>query len=269
MAQPTERPSDGGVLLVEREAGVATVTLNRPGARNALSAELITALRTAMRELEADDEVDVVVLTGADPAFCAGLDLKQLGSSGENLSANAMTDDGPKWFPWPQLSKPVIGAINGFAVTGGLELALNCDILIASEKARFADTHARVGVLPGWGLSVLLPLMVGRGLARRMSLTGDYLSAEDALRAGLVTQVVAHEELLPTARSVAASIVANDRRAVRTLLRSYRDIEAEVVGAGLEVEARTSKDWMAGFDPAEVESRRKGVLERGRAQTTA
>ncbi|HEX7355008.1 MAG TPA: enoyl-CoA hydratase, partial [Mycobacteriales bacterium] len=173
------------VLLTERDACVATVTLNRPEARNALSSELIAALRSTMRELENDADVDVVILTGADPAFCAGLDLKQLGSSGDNVSVGGRADSGPSWAPWPQLSKPVIGAVNGFAVTGGLELALACDILIASERARFADTHARVGILPGWGLSVLLPLMVGRGLARRMSLTGDYLSADDALRAGL------------------------------------------------------------------------------------
>ena len=254
------------VLLVDRADRVAMVTLNRPEARNALSTELIGALRAAMRELDADDAIDVVILTGADPAFCAGLDLKQLGSSGENVS---LGESGTASFPWSPLSKPVIGAVNGFAVTGGLELALNCDILIASERARFADTHARVGILPGWGLSVLLPLMVGRGLARRMSLTGDYLAAPEALRAGLVTQVVPHEELLPTARGVAASIVGNDQAAVRTLLHSYRAIEGELTGNGLEVEARTSEEWMAGFDPAEVERRRAGVLERGRAQAAS
>ena len=97
------------------------------------------------------------------------------------------------------MTKPVIGAINGAAVTGGLELALYCDILIASEQARFADTHARVGLLPTWGLSVRLPQKVGVGMARRMSLTGDYLSAADALRAGLVTEVVPHDQLLATA----------------------------------------------------------------------
>lgn len=256
------------VVLVERADRVATVTLNRPAARNALSAELLRELRAAMVRLDADDEVDVVVLTGADPAFCAGLDLKQLGSSGENVSIGTGDDGVPSWFPWPPLTKPVIGAINGFAVTGGLELALNCDILIASERASFADTHARVGVLPGWGLSVLLPLAVGRGLARRMSLTGDYLSADQALRAGLVTEVVAHEDLLPAAGRVAASIVGNDQPGVRTLLRSYRDIEAELVGAGPQVEAATSAAWMTGFDPAEVERRRAGVLDRGRAQNT-
>ncbi|MGC7238449.1 enoyl-CoA hydratase-related protein, partial [Mycobacteroides abscessus subsp. abscessus] len=104
---------------------------------------------------------------------------------------------------WPDMTKPVIGAINGAAVTGGLELALYCDILIASENAKFADTHARVGLMPTWGLSVRLPQKVGVGLARRMSLTGDYLSAQDALRAGLVTEVVAHDDLLTAARRVA------------------------------------------------------------------
>jgi enoyl-CoA hydratase len=255
------------VLLVECGERVATVTLNRPDQRNALSAELIGALRATMRELEDDDGIDVVILTGADPAFCAGLDLKQLGSSGENVSPGGRDDSAPSWAPWPPLSKPVIGAVNGVAVTGGLELALACDILVASDRARFADTHARVGILPGWGLSVLLPLLVGRGLARRMSLTGDYLTADDALRAGLVTEVVQHENLLPTARTVAASIVGNDQLAVRRLLRSYRDIEGEQIGAGFDVEARTSREWMSGFDPARVEVRRRGILDRGRAQT--
>lgn len=244
------------------------MTLNRPEVRNALDTTLRADLRAAMTALDADDGVDVVVLTGADPAFCAGLDLRQLGSTGENLSSPTPDDELPSWFPWAPLTKPVIGAVNGVAVTGGLELALNCDILIASERARFADTHARVGVLPGWGMSVLLPLVVGRGLARRMSLTGDYLSAEEALRAGLVTEVVAHEELLPAARRVAASIVSNDQAGVRALLRSYRDIEAALVGDGPRIEAATSAAWRAGFDPAEVARRRSDVIDRGRAQTT-
>ena len=129
-----------------------------------------------------------MILTGADPVFCAGLDLKELGDSTE------LPDISPQW---PPMTKPVIGAINGAAVTGGLELALYCDILIASEQARFADTHARVGLLPTWGLSVRLPQKVGVGMARRMSLTGDYLSSADAFRAGLVTEVVAHDATAP------------------------------------------------------------------------
>ncbi|MET0927909.1 MAG: enoyl-CoA hydratase [Aeromicrobium sp.] len=257
-------------ILVERTGAVATVTLNRPQARNALSSELMAGLRAAMTELEQDDTVDVVILTGAGPAFCAGLDLKELGSSGANLDLGDGADGKPSPYPWEPLSKPVIGAVNGFAVTGGLELVLNCDILIASEQASFADTHARVGVLPGWGLTVLLPLMVGRGLARRMSLTGDYISAAEALTAGLVTQVVPHDELLAAAHRVADAIVSNNRDAVSALLVSYRDVELQQIGGGYDVEADTGRRWLArGFDPSEVEKRRQGVLDRGRSQAPA
>lgn len=245
------------VLLVDTTDRVRTLTLNRPQARNALSAQLRTAFYAALRAAEADAEVDVVILTGADPVFCAGLDLKELGERTE------LPDISPKW---PPMTKPVIGAINGAAVTGGLELALYCDILVASENARFADTHARVGLLPTWGLSVRLPQKVGVGLARRMSLTGDYLSAADALRAGLVTEVVAHEELLPTARKVAAAIVGNNQKAVRALLDSYHRIDAAQTQAGLWVEAESARAWMADTSGDDIAANRASVVERGRAQ---
>lgn len=174
-----------------------------------------------------------------------------------------MPDISPQW---PPMTKPVIGAINGAAVTGGLELALYCDVLIASDQARFADTHARVGLLPSWGLSVRLPQKVGVGMARRMSLTGDYLSATDALRAGLVTEVVPHAELLPAARRVAASIVGNNQSAVRALLASYHRIDESQTATGLWIEAMAAKQWMQTVTGAEVAANRAAVLERGRAQ---
>ncbi|MCX2711436.1 enoyl-CoA hydratase [Mycolicibacterium sp. J2] len=245
------------VLLVDTTDRVRTLTLNRPQARNALSVQLRTAFYAALRAAEADAEVDVVILTGADPVFCAGLDLKELGERTE------LPDISPKW---PPMTKPVIGAINGAAVTGGLELALYCDILIASENGRFADTHARVGLLPTWGLSVRLPQKVGVGLARRMSLTGDYLSAADALRAGLVTEVVAHEELLPAARRVAAAIVGNNQKAVRALLDSYHRIDAEQTQGGLWIEAESARAWMADTSGDDIAANRASVVERGRAQ---
>ena len=220
------------VLLIETEDRVRTLTLNRPQARNALSSALRTQFFDALRDAETADGVDVVILTGADPVFCAGLDLKELGDSAD------LPDISPQW---PPMTKPVIGAINGAAVTGGLEVALYCDILIASEQARFADTHARVGLLPTWGLSVRLPQKVGVGLARRMSLTGDYLSAADALRAGLVTEVVPHDELLPAARRVAASIVGNNQNAVRALLASYHRIDEASTAVGLAIEADSAR----------------------------
>src|SRR6476469_2278567 len=245
------------VLLIDTRDRIRTLTLNRPQSRNALSSALRTQFFQALRDAEVDDDVDVVIFTGTDPVFCAGLDLKELGGSTD------LPDISPKW---PEMTKPVVGAINAAAVTGGLELALYCDILIASENARFADTHARVGLLPTWGLSVRLPQKVGVGMARRMSMTGDYLSATDALRAGLVTEVVPHDELLPTARRVAASIVGNNQHAVCALLTSYHRIDGAQTDAGLWIEAMSAKKWMNTVTVDDIAANRDAVLQRGRAQ---
>ncbi len=245
------------VLLVETTDRIRTLTLNRPGARNALSVALRTGLFAALRDAQTDDGVDVVILTGADPVFCAGLDLKELGDTTE------LPDISPKW---PPMTKPVIGAINGAAVTGGLEIALYCDILIASDQARFADTHARVGLLPTWGLSVRLPQKVGVGMARRMSMTGDYLSADEALRTGLVTQVVPHAELLDTARRVATSIVGNNQKAVRALMASYHQIDEAQNSTGLWMEAASAREWMKSTSGDDIAASRGSVIERGRSQ---
>lgn len=249
--------SSGTVLLIEDADRVRTLTLNRPRSRNALSSALRKQLFAALRDAEADDAVDVVILTGADPVFCAGLDLKELGNTTE------LPDISPKW---PPMTKPVIGAVNGAAVTGGLEIALYCDVLIASELARFADTHARVGLLPTWGLSVRLPQKVGVGMARRMSLTGDYLSAAEALRCGLVTDVVPHDELLPAARRVAASIVGNNQKAVRALLESYHRIDGAQTNEGLWIEAASARQWMNTASGDDIAANREAVIQRGRAQ---
>jgi len=245
------------ILLIDTTDRVRTITLNRPESRNALSSALRSQFFAALRDTEADDAVDAVIVTGSDPVFCAGLDLKELGNTTE------LPDISPKW---PPMTKPVIGAINGAAVTGGLELALYCDILIASERARFADTHARVGLLPTWGLSVRLPQKVGIGMSRRMSLTGDYLSAADALRAGLVTEVVPHEELMPTARAIAAAIVGNNQKAVRALLASYHRIDEDTTGSGLWLEAEAARAWMRSATGDDIAESRASVMERGRAQ---
>ena len=245
------------VLLIDTRDRIRTLTLNRPAARNALSAELRSRLFRALREADADDSVDVVVVTGTDPVFCAGLDLKELGDTTD------LPDISPKW---PPISKPVIGAINGAAVTGGLEIALYCDILIASENARFADTHARVGLLPTWGLSVRLPQKVGVGMARRMSMTGDYLSADEALRTGLVTQVVPHDQLLATAREVATSIVGNNQKAVRALMASYHLIDDSQNSGALWLEAASAREWMKSTSGDDIAASRSAVMERGRNQ---
>ena len=181
-------PSAEDPVLLDVTERIATVTLNRPEARNALSGEVLRLLPKLLLQADADPDVDVLVLTGTDPAFCAGLDLKELGSGGGGVSGSIAREDGHSPLggrgPMPKLTKPLIGAINGVAVTGGFELALNCDFLVASERAKFGDTHARVGVMPGWGLTVLLPQAIGVRRAREMSFTGNFIDADEAFKLG-------------------------------------------------------------------------------------
>jgi enoyl-CoA hydratase len=257
------------VLLVEVDDRVATVTLNRPDARNALSRELRRSLRRTMAELDGDDGVDVVILTGADPAFCAGLDLKELAAGGDALTETGATGEVPveDRGPFSPLGKPLIGAVNGVAITGGFEVALACDWLIASEHARFADTHARVGIMPGWGLTVLLPQAVGVRRARQLSFTGNFLDAPTALAWGLVNEVVAHDELLPRCRALAADIVSNDQRGVRRIRQTYADGSLRDGAGAWALEAEVAAEWQAaGLDPAAIEARRQAVVARGRTQ---
>lgn len=256
------------VVLYEVSERIATVTLNRPEARNALSSEVLRRLPELLRQADADPEVDVIILTGSDPAFCAGLDLKELGSDdGKLLNTGAdgsVNADGIRG-PFPKISKPFIGAVNGVAVTGGIELALNCDFLIASERAKFGDTHARVGVMPGWGLSVLLPQAVGVRRAREMSFTGNFMDAHEALQFRLVNHVVPHEELMPFTRKIALDIIGNVQEGVRELRKTYALNSSEV--ENWDNEAQSSRAWrQRNFDPALVAERRAKIMERGRNQ---
>ncbi|MDH4144022.1 MAG: enoyl-CoA hydratase [Acidimicrobiia bacterium] len=256
--------SEPSVILVDVADRVAVVTLNRPEARNALSSELIRELPVTLQAVDDDDDdVDVIILTGSDPAFCAGLDLKELGSSGSNLGASGNRSRGP----WPALRKPLIGAVNGATITGGLELALACDFLVASERARFADTHARVGVMPGWGLTVALPQAVGLRRAREMSVTGNFVDAATALAWGLVNHVVPHDELLPFARSLAADICGNDQPGVRRVLETYAAVAEATVADGWRTEAEMGRAWLRDRDvTGEVAQRRDRIMARGRTQ---
>jgi enoyl-CoA hydratase len=252
------------LVLVDTADRVRTVTLNRPEARNALSVALQREAGAALAAAEADPDVDVVIFTGSDPAFCAGLDLRELGKDASNLVGGA---DDPAISPFAALwkmSKPVIGAINGPCVTGGFELALACDFLIASERAAFADTHARVGVMPAGGMSVFLPQVVGVRKAKEMSLSGNFMGAHEAFARGLVNHVVAHDALLASARKLAADIVGNDQAAVRNLKKLYDANEKVTVGAAIDQEQQFFRAWR--INPAEIERRRAGIVERGRDQ---
>jgi enoyl-CoA hydratase len=256
-------------VLLDVTDRIATITLNRPEARNALSSEVLQLLPELMRSADADPDVDVLVLTGADPAFCAGLDLKELGTSGGNLGGGSGADGTPNRSgvrgPFPKVTKPLIGAINGVAVTGGFELALNCDFLVASDHAKFGDTHARVGVMPGWGLTVLLPQAIGVRRAREMSFTGNFMSADEALQWGLVNHVVPHDDLMSFTRSLAADIAGNDADGVRQIRATYAAVTHD--DDAWETEARDSRAWQRSqFNPEKVAERRAAIQERGRTQ---
>ncbi len=255
------------VLQVERDGGVATFTLNRPDALNALNAPLRAALRDAFETLREPGEVGAVVLTGAGRAFCAGLDLKELGGeSGGGAATDTTLTDLPLIRALWECPVPIIGAINGFAVTGGFELALACDVLIGSTEARFADTHARIGVVPGWGLSQRLPRWIGPSRAKELSLTGNVLDAERAERWGLLNRVVAPEALLPTCRSLAADMLGCDPATLREIKRVIDDGYATTLEAGQRVETEASRAWARGVRAEDVAARRRGMQARTRAQ---
>ena len=258
--------SNDNVVLIDVADRVAVVTLNRPEARNALDPALTAALPAAIAACDVRDDVDAIVLTGADPAFCAGVDLKSLTNDSEVRHVVASDDELIR--PFPETAKPVIGAINGAAVTGGFEVAVTCDFLIASERARFADTHARVGIMPGWGLTVLLAEAIGHRRAREMSVTGNFVDAPTALAWGLVNHVVPHEELLPFTRQLALDVASNDAGGVRNVLATYREEERTTDFDTRRIELRRSQEWLASASGVadEVAKRRDAIMARGRSQ---
>lgn len=256
------------VLLVRQDGPIAELTLNRPERMNALSFELRRVLAETVTQLEADPECRILILTGAgERAFTAGLDLKELGQSSE--SALGAVEDPGLSNPVKALGRfsgPVIGAINGVAITGGFELALACDVLIASTNARFADTHGRVGIMPGWGLSQKLSRAIGIYRAKELSLTGNFLPAELAYDWGLVNRVVAPEDLMETSWALARDMASMDEG----MQKKYRALIDEgferTFADGMDLEAETSRASNAAVSGADVEARRQEVLQRGRDQ---
>ena len=255
-------------VLTQIAEGIATVTLNRPEAMNALSKALRHRLYEVMTTLDADDAVRAIVLTGAGTrAFTAGLDLKELGSEPGALgAANAEGADENPVKAIEQCRKPVIGAINGVAITGGFEVALACDVLIAASNARFADTHARVGIVPGWGLSQKLSRLIGIGRAKELAFTGNFLNAETALAWGLVNHVVEPEELMFRARTLAADMASIDPEFLVQYKRLIDDGYAVTFREGMGIEAGRSSAANSAVSPDEVEARREAVQSRGRAR---
>lgn len=250
------------LVLTEKRDGVAVVTLNRPEALNALSAALRSALVETLGALAGDREAQVIVLTGAGRAFTVGLDLKELGGEADPGRVASSVDLSSAMAALPQ---PVIGAVNGFAITGGFELALMCDFLFASPAAKFADTHARVGVVPGWGLSQRLPRLVGINRAKELSLTGNYLDAEQALAWGLVNRIVPAADLVETAVTVARDICSTEPVTRAEILRIMDAGWATTLDEGLALEQTASRAHEVRAD--QVAARRAGIQNRGRDQS--
>jgi enoyl-CoA hydratase len=224
-------------LHIETTDGVRILTIDRPESRNALHGPLRAALRTAFGAADRDDHVRAVVLTAVDPVFSAGVDFKILEPAADE-SGSAL--DVTPAAALRAVTKPTICAVNGACVSGALELALSASFIIASDRARFADTHARLGVVPTWGLTALLPRAIGVRKAREMSITGDFVDAAEALRLGLVNHVVPHDELLTRALGLAGRIPAGT--AVGEMLTLYARGEDASLSSALTAETAHSRN---------------------------
>ena len=249
-------------MLIADHGPVRVLTLNRPQARNALNSELVEALYAALVAADDDPSVRTVVVTGADPAFCAGVDLKEVASGGLEYFDQYQDRDCIKQVA--RMRKPVIGAINGATFTGGLEMALGCDFMIASERAVFADTHARVGILPGGGMTARLPRLVGAATARRLSMTGEVVDAAHAERIGLVSEVVEHDRLLGRAVEVAQQIADVPGPTMQAVKQIYTTGAAAIIDPALAAEQA-----IAGAQVIETQglsARYRAVSERNRRQ---
>ena len=235
--------------MLEKKAGIAYVTINRPEVRNALNAATMQELRDAFEQIKGDDEVRVVILTGAgDKAFVAGADINELAKltpvEGQDYSrkGQAIFDS------IENLGKPVIAAVNGYALGGGCELAMACTFRIASENAVFGQPEVKLGIIPGYGGTQRLSRLVGRGQAAQILTTGDMVTASEALRIGLVNQVVPLAELLPTAEAIAKKIMANAPLAVKFCLDALdRGMEFEATLFGLCCTTEDMKEGTRAF----------------------
>jgi enoyl-CoA hydratase len=256
------------VLKIEREEPIAIVTLNRPDQMNALNAPLRLAIGAAFRELQADPKIRAVIVTGAGRAFCAGMDLKEIGGGGEGVTGFDLSVQGQDEMRAgiEGFAGPVIAAVNGAAATAGFELALACDVIFAARGAKFLETHARVGIVPGWGLSQRLPRLIGLNRAKEVSLSGNALPAERAYDWGLVNRVCEPERLLEEAKALArdmASCVPGVMEQVKQMIDTGYSMHLDEAMAW---ELRVGTESAKQIDSSEIGRRRASVMERGRNQ---
>lgn len=252
-------------ILVEREGAVAIVTINRPKVLNALNTPTVTEIEAVFDELERDASVRAIVVTGAgDRSFVAGADINELRAMSGAAAARAYTGRGQAILTKIEhLSKPVIAAINGYALGGGLELALACDIRIAADTARLGIPEINLGLIPGYGGTQRLPRLVGKGMAKLMALTGDHLPADEAYRIGLVERVVPAAELRTAALALAQKLAEKAPVAVKMIKEAINHgVEADLT-RGLAIESQAMAICFATEDRIEGTS---AFLEKRKPQ---
>lgn len=249
-------------LLIERHAdGFATITLHRPDKLNTLSIRMRQELDATIAELEADRAIRVLILTGSGRAFTAGLDLDEWGTA---PAAGAWEHNAVAAIE--RFSGPVIGAINGLAITGGVEMALACDLLIAASDARFADTHAKVGLLPGWGGSVRMQQRIGPHRAKELALTGRFFSADEALAWGFVNRVVPPERLRAEAEALAREMLANVPEGIVSYKKLLNDEAMLPLGEAFVLEREASRAANLGVTREEIDARLVRLRKVGRGK---
>jgi len=247
-------------LHVETSDGIRTITLDRPASRNAMTLAMRTRLCELFDEASADDDVSAVILTAVDPVFSGGVDIKEVAATAPGRSVARVMSRNPATAA-QESTTPILVAVNGACVTGALEIALACDIIVASERARFADTHARLGLIPAWGMTARLPRSIGMRKAKELSLTGNFIDAEEALALGLVNHVVPHGELIPRTRQLALDIAGAVPAAVRNVLAIYKRGDGATLGEAIEYEAEVVRTWVV--DREATSARRAAVMRRG------
>lgn len=227
--------SEAGTLLIQVKDGIARITINRPQVMNALNSQTLEGLSRALRRIEEDSEAQCVIITGSgDRAFASGADLDEIAGLNSTQGRELSRTGQALFSSIERFRRPVIAAINGFCLGGGCELALSCHLRVASTKALLGQPEVKLGLIPGYGGTQRLPRLVGRGRALELLLTGRMVPAEEALRIGMVNQVVEPEDLLPASLELAGKILKNGPLAVRRCI--------EAVNSGLEMPLEQSME---------------------------
>lgn len=238
-------------LIFEVKEGIGYVTMNRPKALNALNNEVISELDILFTNIENDDDVKIVILTGAGRAFVAGADIAHMSQLGP-LEGRDMVIKGQRVMEKIEnLSKPVIAAINGFSLGGGCELAMSCDIRIASDAAKFGQPEVNLGIIPGYGGTQRLPRLVGKGVAKKLIMTAEIIDANEALRIGLVDEVVAADELMNEAEKLAKTIMQKAPIAVKMAKAAINHGMNTDLKTGIQLEAEAFSNSFVSEDRVE------------------